>query len=308
MRPARPTWPLAAVLLAAVLLGASPGLPAHAAVDWDGRGPLPEGVVELSHAWWVPWMDAAALDIPHGIRPGAWLQLGNSYCTASFVVQDGAGNLYLTTAGHCTQAVGQRIAVKQGTAVAAAGQWLEFGTLVARWPGWLDAALIRIDADKVHLVDPTIPGWGGPQGVATARPADALHYGWGWVTWQEHQNRCRTAAVDSWGSSVWWIRTDTYGGGGDSGSAVMARDGMALGILNWARNVQPDHVGGAFYAKELGGLRFDVAIAALSAQTGLSLRLVTGGPVTVLDLPAPAPHDDCVPEPPVPAPPAPLLG
>lgn len=292
--------PLAILALASVGLGAgTPGGDPDPVQAWDGRGPLPEGVVELSHSWWVPTMDVAALDIAHGIRPGAWLKLGDSYCTASFVVKDATGALYLTTAGHCTQGVGQRIAVKQGTLVAAAGEWLEFGTLVARYPGGYDAALIRIDEDKYPLVDPDMPGWGGASGVATSSPGDALHYGWGWVTWQEHHTRCRAATTLSWGPTVWWVETQTYGGGGDSGSGVMSYAGLAMGILNWARNIEPDPIGGAFYTKELGGLRFDVALSRLAAQTGLQLSLVTGGPVTVLALPEPA-GDECYPEPPLP--------
>lgn len=292
-------------LLATGLAGPGAGSDGHNPVfEWDGRGPLPDGVVELSHEWWVPYMDTAALDIPNGIRPGAWLRLGNSYCTASFVVEDQAGKLYLMTAGHCTQSLGQRIAVKQGTLVAAAGEWLEFGTLIGRNPNGYDTALIRIDEDKYDLVDPNMPGWGGPQGVATTRPADALHYGWGWVTWQEHQTRCRAATTLSWSPTTWWIETDTYGGGGDSGSGVMSYAGLALGNLNWATNVQYPNLpggigGGAFYSKQLGGLRMDFALERLEAQTGLQLSLVAGDDITVLPFPQPI-GDDCEPEPPLP--------
>jgi hypothetical protein len=286
-------------LIAALFAGAGSAADQEPAYHgWDGTGDLPAGVVELSHEWWVPYMDKGALNIPHGIRPGAWLRMGNAHCTAAFVLTDPQDNLYITTSGHCTQSTGQRAFVKQGAVNAAVGEWLAFGTVVARWPSGYDAALIRVDSDKHDLVKPTMSGWGGPTGVATTRPADALHYGWGWITWQDHYTRCRAAVTTGWSATTWWIRTDTYGGGGDSGSGVMGQDGLALGILNWATNIQPDPVGGAFYAKDLGGIRMDVAIDLLTAQSGIPLVLVTGGDTTMVPLPAPL-GTQCHPEPPV---------
>lgn len=264
--------------------------------------PLPaddERELPTSHEYWVPYMDKAALDIAAGIRPGAWLRMGSAYCTASFVLDDPSGALYLTTAGHCTHGMGERVAVKQNTLIAAAGEWLEFGTVIGRWPSGLDAALIEIDPEHYDLVDPSMPGWGGPTGVATSRPDAVLHYGWGWVTWQEHQTRCRTGPVLSWGATTWWV--ETMGGGGDSGSGVMSTDGLAIGILDWGRIWRTDPIGGAFIADQMGGVRMDRAITALSAQTGLDLSLVEGGPVTIVDG-AGAIDDACMPEPPVPAP------
>ncbi len=255
----------------------------------------------MSHNAWVPYMEAAALMVPEGVRPGAWINMGNSYCTASFVVEDENGKLYLTTAGHCTQSTGQRASILHNTPVAGAAEWEEFGTIIGRWPSGLDAALIEIDADWYDLVDPSMPGWGGPTGVASSNPGDAYHYGWGWVTWQEHNTRCRTASTYSWGPTTWWIQTETYGGGGDSGSAVMNHQGEAVGILNWATNIQQLPAGldqGAFYSDQLGGLRFDVALNALSSQTGHQLSLVEGGPITAIPGAGPV-GEQCSPDPPL---------
>lgn len=266
-----------------------------------GQTDDPGQELPMSHNWWIPYMETAALMISEGIRPGAWINMGASYCTASFVVEDEFGRLYLTTSGHCTQSNGQRAEILHNTPIAGAAEWEEFGTVIARWPSGQDAALIRIDEDWYDRVNPSMPGWGGPTGVAKSPPTDAYHYGWGWVTWQEHNTRCRTATTMSWGSSVWWIQTETYGGGGDSGSGVMNAQGEAMGILNWASNVQYPPLGigeGSFYSEFLGGLRFDVALNLLSAQTGLQLSLVEGGPVTSIPQTGPV-GEQCMPEPPL---------
>jgi len=250
----------------------------------------PQDAVELSHGFWTPYMHLAALDIPRGIRPGAWLQIGAANCTAAFVVQDPAGALYITTAGHCTEHVGQRVSVKEGVLVAALGDMVPFGTVVARWPAGLDAALVRIDEDKYPQVNPRMTGWGGPTGLATANPGTASvvkHYGWGWVTWYDFSTRCRAGVFNSWQANTWWYAG--IGGGGDSGSAVMTADGKALGILDWGGGIIVPTPTGAFLSTMEGGVRFDRVLQAW-ANEGRDLSLVLGGPV----------NEVCTPEPPVP--------
>lgn len=265
---------------------------AHVAIP-DGAvelagAPAPEGATQLpaSHGFFVPYMDTAAINIQQGIGPGAWIRLGDAYCTGAFVVEDQVGDLYLTTAAHCTGFEGQRVEVKQATPVAAVADWEAFGTVVEAWPGWaLDAALIKIDPDKLDDVDPTMPGWGGPVGMVTdgaGGQAEVRHYGWGWVTWYEHETRCREGPLASLGSTTWW--SETTGGGGDSGSGAMLADGRALGIVDWGREVTYVY-GGAFVAEQMGGVRLDVALSALGSETGLTLTLVEGGPVNDLCMP-----------------------
>lgn len=258
------------------------------------EGPTGEQL-PTSHGFWVPYMETAAPLVPEGIGPGSWIRVGGHYCTAAFVVADAEGDRYLTTAGHCTDAVGQEAYVLEDALVAGAADWESFGTVVARWPGWnLDAALIEIDDDHSGDVDPSMAGWGGPTGLASQAPDHGFHYGWGWVTWQEHQTRCRDGPSVSWGPTTWWL--ETTGGGGDSGSGVVTGTGQALGILTWGRQVTYEPVGGAFVAEQLGGVRMDVALDALSADAGLDLQLVTGDELA----PVSTATDDavCPPEPP----------
>lgn len=289
--------PMRALLaLAAVALLALPALPALPAEE------TPAGAVPLSHGFFTPYMHLAALNLAEGIRPGAWVQINGGDCTLSFVLRDTLGRLYITTAGHCTGALGQRAAITHDALVAAAAPPMEFGTLVARSPcvsgaatcpgnQRLDAALVRIDADKYGLVNPSMVGWGGPTGLLTTIPADGsetLHHGWGWVTWYDQQTRCRrgSVAAEWWGANSWWVAE--IGGGGDSGSAVMTADGLAIGILDWGGgNVVPTLVTSAFVSDHVGGVRLDKVIAAWNAQ-GWGLSLVTGGPVNPVCMPEPA--------------------
>jgi hypothetical protein len=277
------------LMVAAALLLALPAMPFHATPP---QVVSPVGAVPLSHEFFTPYMNAAALDIPYGIRPGAWLQIGLANCTASFVVRDPAGALYITTAGHCTSGPGQRASIKDGTLVGALNGIREFGTVAANWPLGFDAALIRIDPAEYANVNPTMTGWGGPTGMLTGTPSDPLvvrHYGWGWVTWYDFASRCRSGVADiaSWDSNTWWYVS--VGGGGDSGSAVMTADGLAMGILDWGGFAIPTVVTGAFVSLEEGGVRLDKTLAAFKVTTGLDLTLVTGEPV----------RDVCTPEPPL---------
>ncbi|HEV8361389.1 MAG TPA: hypothetical protein VGR28_13145 [Candidatus Thermoplasmatota archaeon] len=255
------------------LLLALPALPAPA-----------REATELSHEAIAPYMHLAALNLPAGIRPGAWLQLGPADCTASFVVRDASGALYITTASHCTHALGERVKYTSNALIAAQAPPTEFGTVVARWPQGYDAALIKIDAAKYGDVSPRMIGWGGPTGLATSAPAadtQVLHYGWGWWTWMDHTTRCRIGVMDSFDSQTWWY--DGPVGNGDSGSAVMTEDGLALGVLDWGSSSGlPLLLGppaGPYVFLAGGGTRFDRALAAWEAVTGLDLELVTGGPV-----------------------------
>lgn len=253
----------------------------------------PVSISDVSHGAVVPFMHTAALDIPAGIRPGAWLQ---SYaadgvsvtadCTAAFVVANSTGTLFLTMAGHCTDFVGQRIGVTQDAPVALGVPSLKFGTVVAHWPSGADAALVEIDVNKYYLVNPTMAGRGGPTGLLTYLPTDfavpVRQYGWGWMTWYEHNTRCRTGVADwpantgtsGWSDYKFWYEGQV--GGGDSGSAVITADGLAIGIADYGFGA-PTPLGNTGVI--IGGPRFDFVLSAFGSAMGEVFALVTGGPV-----------------------------
>lgn len=222
-----------------------------------------------SHDAVVPVMDLLAQNTVEGIRPGAWME-EPAACTFAFVVEDENGKLYITTAGHCVNHVGQAVTIREEG---------EIGTVVAFEDAGAprDYALIRIHEDKYDRVDPTMIGWGGPTGLYTDSPAGLQgiqtlkHYGWGTATWMDHTTRCRQAVANggSWDSTTFsMFGTVLFG---DSGSGTITADGLALGINTHIQTVATQGIS--------KGPRFDHALDRLSTLSGLGLSLVEGGPV-----------------------------
>lgn len=218
----------------------------------------------VTHDPVVPLYHLLAQDIPEGIRPGAWMTAPHN-CTMSFAVQDGQGIPYLTTAGHCVDAVGQAVHLKNEGPIGEVVAFTDAGV-------GADYALVRIDEDNRSQVDPSVPGWGGPTGVARGADLDdgVKHYGWGVLTWPLHESRCRSGA----GPLLWGTKAFGFAGVaafGDSGSDAMLGDGRAAGIVT--------HLSIAPWQGTVLGTRHTHAIDRLESRTGLDLTLMTGGPV-----------------------------
>src|SRR4051812_1080569 len=148
---------------------------------------------------------AAAASAPAGasaageIHPGVQTFTDGAQCTSNFVFSDGT-NTYLGQAAHCSGTgsatdtdgcTSQSLPVGTPVEVTGAGKP---GTLV--YNSWItmqakhesdadtcafnDLALVQIDPADVGKVDPTVPGFGGPDGVAEAPTnagADVYSYG-----------------------------------------------------------------------------------------------------------------------------------
>lgn len=94
------------------------------------------------------------------IQPGAVINAPHG-CTFNFVFRDANRRLYIGTAGHCVDRVGQ---------VVTDGQDRGVGTVVYRRqdPGdYDDFALIRIYSSRYGDVNPAVRHWGGPTGYTT---------------------------------------------------------------------------------------------------------------------------------------------
>jgi hypothetical protein len=218
---------------------------------------------QASHDMYVPTMRLLAQGVPDSIRPGAWMS-SPSNCTMAFVVRDTASRLYITTAAHCVDFVGQPVSL-----------WEEGRIGTVRAMAGVDMALVEIDPAKYDRVNPTMVGWGGPTGMATGPVAEGtplLHYGWGYLgTWVVDQTRCRPHVFFANDGA----RYEGLGqiSSGDSGSPIMTADGKAMGLTNWGFGIVVQ-IPGYF-----GGPRFDQGLAALEGASGLDLELVTGEPV-----------------------------
>jgi hypothetical protein len=209
-------------------------------------------IATASTAFAAPtWAPAATATI----HPGVQVFTNGAQCTANFVYYD-ASNVYLGQAAHCSSTsdntatngcdtdslpVGTPVDVtgasKPGTLVY--NSWLAMhaaGETDADTCQYNDLALIKIDPADVGKVNPSVPFWGGPNGLATATATgdNVFSYGnselrGGVETLSPKQGKSLGDTGGGWSHEVF---TASPGIPGDSGSAFLDKDGKALGILS----------------------------------------------------------------------------
>ncbi|HEV7585142.1 MAG TPA: serine protease [Solirubrobacteraceae bacterium] len=244
------------------------------------------------------------------IHPGVMTFTGGSsflngagQCTANFVYTDASGNTYLGQAAHCssqgssTETNGcSTKSLPLGTPIYAGGLvngGVQNGTLIGTlaYNSWIamqkageknaatcaynDLALIKIDTGQVANVNPTVPFWGGPNGLA----AGAAPLGERVFTYGNSILRAGVSALSpktgvslgegeesaGWSSQVYTV---TPGIPGDSGSAYMNASGDALGVLSTVEFAPvPASNGVGTLAKEL---------AYANTATGLGIKVAAG--------------------------------
>jgi len=198
---------------------------------------------------WAPAATAA-------IHPGVQTFTNGAQCTANFVFSD-SSNVYIGQAAHCAGTGGNTAtngctsaSLPLGTPVTVTGA-SKPGTLV--YSSWLtmqaqgetdantcqynDLALVQLDPSDVANVNPTIPHWGGPDGIATSgTTVGELVYSYGNSELRGGVTRLSPKTGVSLGDSGnGWshdVLTVTPGIPGDSGSAFLDAHGNALGILS----------------------------------------------------------------------------
>lgn len=211
------------------------------------------GLPTIAHSQAPPrWAPEASASI----HPGVMLFTNGSQCTANFVFTDGA-NVYLGTAAHCF-AAGRTMetngcavpSLPLGTTVEIGGA-ARLGTLA--YSSWLtmqagrersgrvcfynDFALVRIDPVDAGRVNPTVPHWGGPEGLkAGDAPAMSQLYGYGNSALRGGSRLLSPRSGVSLGTTGGgWTHpayTITPGIPGDSGGAMLDASGMAGGVLS----------------------------------------------------------------------------
>lgn len=208
-----------------------------------------------------------------GIRPGARLTTPST-CTMNFVFTDPQGDLYIGTAGHCIE-TGQAAHISNigliGTAVFSTGD------------GGVgdDFALIKVNADKVALVNPEMCDWAGPTGVfngASITGRRVLHTGHGYGvvgTVTPVPPRPKEGVGTAYGAtSLTWAGTPWPG---DSGSAIRLDGGTAVGTQGQGVGILTHGIGVSAVGAPAGlgfGTRLDKAIQ-MSGISGLSLVTVS---------------------------------
>lgn len=202
------------------------------------------------------------------IRPGVQTIIDGSQCTANFVFtdayRDAAGRqrfrMFLGIAAHCAGDGGrptdtngcQSPSLPLGTEVTVAGtdgrayrgqlaysSWLTMqaiGEGDANTCRYNDFALVRLPSSLAGRMNPSVPFWGGPDGMsAGAASFDTVHaYGNSGLRPNVARLRPIEGRVVSRVGSGWAydVYTMTPGVPGDSGSAYLDADGDALGVLS----------------------------------------------------------------------------
>jgi hypothetical protein len=252
---------------------------------------------------WAPASNAT-------IRPGVMTFTGASsflggagQCTANFVFTDASGGVYLGQAAHCSSTgsstetngcsagslpLGTPIysgelvngGIQNGTRIGTLSynSWVAMQSAKekdANTCAYNDLALIKIDSSQVANVNPTVPLWGGPDGLAAGASATGervFSYGNSILRGGISALRPKTGVSlgEAEGSGGWssQVYTVTPGIPGDSGSGFMNASGNALGVLS---TVELAPVAGS---NGVGTLAKELAYA--NSATGLGLAVAAG--------------------------------
>jgi hypothetical protein len=248
-----------------------------------------------------PWAPAATAKI----HPGTMMYTDGAQCTANFVYTDTAGSVYVGYAAHCAGTggatdtdgceagslpLGTRVTFSEGGSLLSEGTAVGKGTLV--YSSWLtmhqlgttdantcaynDLALVRVDAADVAKVNPSVPFWGGPTGIDTDGTAtgdrvwtygnSSLRFGITQLSPHTGISLGDDPADGGWSHPLYTV---TPGVPGDSGSAFLSADGLAIGTLS-TLGLAPLPA-----SNNIGDLAKELAFA--QAHSGISgLQLVNG--------------------------------
>jgi hypothetical protein len=218
----------------------------------------------------VAWAPEGSATIHPGVMTftgGSSFLGGAGQCTSNFVFTDASGGVYLGQAAHCSSTGGSTStngcttkSLPLGTPIYSGdlvNGGLQNGTRIGTlaYNSWIamqnvheadantcqfnDLALIKIDPSQVGNVNPTVPFWGGPNGLAPAASAagsQVFSYGNSIVRGGVSALSPKTglslgdvSGTAGWSESVY---TATPGVPGDSGSGFMDSSGSALGVLS----------------------------------------------------------------------------
>lgn len=217
------------------------------------RGVVDRARVKLASApggafTWAPAATAA-------IHPGVMTDTeGSGQCTANFIFTEGS-IVYIGQAAHCSGTgaatatdgcesaslpLGTKVDI-EGASVRgrlAYNSWLAMqasGEADEETCAYNDLALVEIDPADVGKVNPSIPAFGGPQGIGTAGAGQQVYtYGNSSLRGGISQLSPKSGFViegtpGGWSYSLYTL---TPGVPGDSGSAFLNADGQALGVLS----------------------------------------------------------------------------
>ncbi len=249
-------------------------------------------------AQWAPADEAT-------IHPGVMTFTDGGQCTSNFIVTSGT-NVYIGQAAHCagtgsaTETDGcDSGSLPLGTEVEIDGasrpgvmvynSWIamqEAGETDGETCDFNDFALVQIDPADVPNVNPSIPDWGGPNGIGTSAAGQTVYtYGnsslrGGATALSPKEGTTLGGSEEGWSYDVY---TATPGIPGDSGSAFLNRTGKALGVLATVQiaplagsNGVGDFGKELAYAQSHGFPNATLALGTEPFQAGILARLGVG--------------------------------
>jgi hypothetical protein len=220
-------------------------------------GRLLAGATLAASAALVPLATGSASASGSGvIHPGVQTFTNGAQCTANFIFTDGSAT-YIGQAAHCagtgssTQTdgctspslpIGTQVQVTGASkpGVLAYSSWLTMqaqGEKDANTCAYNDIALVQLDPTDAANVDPTVPFFGGPTGVASSNQGTGAQvYSYGNSELRGGLSplspKFGTIVQDQGGGWSHAVYTVTPGIPGDSGSAFLDSTGKALGVLS----------------------------------------------------------------------------
>lgn len=252
--------------------------------------------LSLPSAAATSWADEGSATI----TPGVQMYTDGGQCTANFVFTDSAGTVYVGYAAHCagtgeatetdgctTESLppGTPVSFRENGNLLTNGQEVGTGTLAySSWHtmqeagesdadvcAYNDFALVEVDAESVADVNPTVPFWGGPNGLAsTGASSGERIFSVGNSSLRAGVKLLSPKIGFSLGQSGDGWSHDAYtltpGIPGDSGSGLMDADGNAFGVLSTLALAPLPASNG------IGNLAFELEYANTHSQlSGLSL-------------------------------------
>ncbi|WP_244247018.1 hypothetical protein [Nocardioides euryhalodurans] len=235
------------------------------------------------------------------ITPGVQMFTHGAQCTGNFVFRDRAGRTYVGYAAHCagkgaatdtngcdtrSVPIGTRVRFARGATVADPGTTVGRGRLA--YSSWRtmraigesrghvcaanDFALVRVARGSVDEVNPSVPFWGGPTGLAGTAAAGSQVHSYGSSSLRPTDVLSPKTGATLGGTSRGWgleVYTATPGVPGDSGSGFLDEQGRAVGTLSTVALAPVPGSNG------LGNLARELAYA--QRHSGIAgLRLVRG--------------------------------
>ena len=199
------------------------------------------------------WAPAASAPI----HPGVQTFTAGAQCTANFVFSDASNAVYIGQAAHCSGTGGNTAtngctsgSLPIGTQVQVTGasqpgvmvynSWLTMqglGEADANTCQFNDLALIKLNPADSGKVNPSIPFWGGPNGIdtnGTVQGENVYSYGNSELRGGVSQLSPKQGVSlgDDGGGWSHNVYTVSPGIPGDSGSAFLNSTGAALGVLS----------------------------------------------------------------------------